>query len=79
MSVGHVYRLYGVFLGIQTLRHRDYLISPDSAGAETNHEKAGLHDGILWYYARPAGSAAHFDRRRDFFLDGISHMYNTSG
>ncbi len=75
MSIG----LFGVFLAIQTLRHRDYFISPDSAEAETIHEKAGLHDGTLWYCARPAGSAAHFGRRRNFFLDEVSHMYNISG
>lgn len=39
MSVG----LYGVFLAIQTLRHRDYFISPNSGAATTDHRGADVH------------------------------------
>jgi Ca2+:H+ antiporter len=39
MAVG----LYGVFLAIQTLGHREYFIAPDSAGAPVEHQE---HDGL---------------------------------
>jgi Ca2+:H+ antiporter len=42
MSIG----LYGVFLAIQTVRHRDYFVSPGAAGAATNHPGAETHDGL---------------------------------
>jgi len=39
MSVG----LYGVFLAIQTMRHRDYFVSPSGAAATTDHQSADMH------------------------------------
>jgi len=39
MSVG----LYGVFLAIQTMRHRDYFVSPGAAATTTDHHDADLH------------------------------------
>jgi Ca2+:H+ antiporter len=39
MSVG----LYGVFLAIQTTRHRDYFVSPNVAVATTDQEGADMH------------------------------------
>jgi Ca2+:H+ antiporter len=45
MSVG----LYGVFLAIQTRRHRDYFVSPDvvaAVAATANHHDADMHDGL---------------------------------
>jgi Ca2+:H+ antiporter len=38
--------LYGVFLAIQTLRHRDYFISPDSAQIETKTPPNDIHHGL---------------------------------
>jgi Ca2+:H+ antiporter len=54
MSVG----LYGVFLGIQTLRHRDYFVSPVAGGAEHARgehgvESAGYHGLLLLAYVLP--------------------------
>jgi len=46
MSVG----LYSVFLGIQTLRHRDYFVSPGSASIAT-----ASHGGFEVYSARHHG------------------------
>ena len=43
MSIG----LYGVFLGIQTLRHRDYFIAPDAAQAPPHP----AHEGSSAYHA----------------------------
>lgn len=40
MSIG----LYGVFLAIQNLRHRDYFVLPNSAEAGANQQGSGLHD-----------------------------------
>jgi Ca2+:H+ antiporter len=40
MSIG----LYGAFLAIQNLRHRDYFVLPNSAEAGTNQKVSGLHD-----------------------------------
>jgi len=40
MSVG----LYGVFLAIQTTRHRDYFVSPSTAAGATDNQDADLHD-----------------------------------
>lgn len=50
--------LYGVFLGIQTLRHRDYFIAPDEAAgsresAPHDEAPAGWHVGLLIAYAIP--------------------------
>jgi len=45
MSVG----LYGVFLAIQTWRHRDYFVSPNvvaAVAATANHHDADMHDGL---------------------------------
>lgn len=42
MSVG----LYGVFLAIQTLRHRDYFVSPSAAAATTDQEGADIPDRL---------------------------------
>jgi Ca2+:H+ antiporter len=42
MSVG----LYGVFLAIQTLRHRDYFVSPAAAGATTRQEDEETHGDL---------------------------------
>jgi Ca2+:H+ antiporter len=42
MSVG----LYGVFLAIQTWRHRDYFVSPDVVAATTNDQDADMHEGL---------------------------------
>jgi Ca2+:H+ antiporter len=39
--------LYGVFLAIQTMRHRDYFVSPPAAPATTDHPGADLHGGLL--------------------------------
>ncbi|MGH8593254.1 MAG: calcium:proton antiporter [Gammaproteobacteria bacterium] len=39
MSVG----LYGVFLAIQTMRHRDYFVSTSAAAATTDHQGADMH------------------------------------
>lgn len=39
MSVG----LYGVFLAIQTMRHRDYFVSPSAAAVTTDQEGADIH------------------------------------
>jgi Ca2+:H+ antiporter len=54
MSVG----LYGVFLGIQTLRHRDYFVWPgagpgEDAHGEHNVESAGYHGLLLLAYVLP--------------------------
>jgi Ca2+:H+ antiporter len=54
MSVG----LYGVFLAIQTLRHRDYFVSPVAGGAEHARgehgvESAGYHGLLLLAYVLP--------------------------
>ena len=38
--------LYGVFLAIQTLRHRDYFVAPASPGAATEHAGDEAHDGL---------------------------------
>jgi Ca2+:H+ antiporter len=35
--------LYGVFLAIQTMRHRDYFVSPSAAAATTDHQGADMH------------------------------------
>ncbi len=35
--------LYGVFLAIQTMRHRDYFVSPTAAAATTDHQGADMH------------------------------------
>jgi Ca2+:H+ antiporter len=51
--------LYGVFLGIQTLRHRDYFVAPDApakpevAHAAHSASSAGYHVGLLVAYAIP--------------------------
>ncbi|MGH7351132.1 MAG: calcium:proton antiporter [Candidatus Methylomirabilales bacterium] len=42
MSVG----LYGVFLAIQTVRHRDYFVSPSGAAATTDHQSADMHGSL---------------------------------
>jgi Ca2+:H+ antiporter len=42
MSTG----LYGVFLAIQTVRHRDYFISPSAAKAATNHPGVETHNEL---------------------------------
>jgi Ca2+/H+ antiporter len=39
MSIG----LYGVFLAIQTSRHRDYFVSPDSADSAAQHQSTEGH------------------------------------
>ena len=38
--------LYGVFLAIQTMRHRDYFVSPSAAAATTDHQGADM-DGTF--------------------------------
>ncbi len=38
--------LYGVFLAIQTLRHRDYFVSPDPVGSQTQPDAIDLHHGL---------------------------------
>ena len=50
--------LYGVFLGIQTLRHRDYFVAPDTAHAAPSHApdddtSAAYHVALLVAYAIP--------------------------
>ena len=35
--------LYGVFLAIQTMRHRDYFVSPSAAAATTDQQGADVH------------------------------------
>lgn len=51
--------LYGVFLGIQMLRHRDYFVAPDAQAAEHTHAAPGAdasvayHVGMLVAYAIP--------------------------
>jgi len=52
--------LYGVFLGIQTLRHRDYFVAPEQPLAANGHvtiahadTSAGYHVGMLVAYAIP--------------------------
>ena len=51
--------LYGVFLGIQTLRHRDYFVAPDAPAKPGPHASAGgdssimYHLGLLIAYAVP--------------------------
>ena len=51
--------LYGVFLGIQTLRHRDYFVAPDQAIAPEGHAvgagapSARHHAAMLIAYAVP--------------------------
>ena len=52
--------LYGVFLAIQTLRHRDYFVTPDAAadpapalGTATVHAPARQHAALLFAYAIP--------------------------
>jgi Ca2+:H+ antiporter len=42
MSVG----LYGVFLTIQTLRHRDYFVAPSPAAATMGHQGVETHGGL---------------------------------
>jgi Ca2+:H+ antiporter len=59
MSVG----LYGVFLAIQTRRHRDYFVSPSTAAATAPHstdrhgglevQSAGYHGWLLLTYVLP--------------------------
>ncbi len=39
--------LYGVFLAIQTMRHRDYFVSPGAAAATTDHQGADMHGRLL--------------------------------
>ena len=53
MSVG----LYGVFLTIQNVRHRDYFVTPESAAVEGHHEHGGrsvaYHSVLLVAYLLP--------------------------
>jgi Ca2+:H+ antiporter len=42
MSVG----LYGVFLAIQTRRHRDYFVSPNVVAATTDYHGSDMHEGL---------------------------------
>lgn len=48
MSLG----LYGVFLAIQTLRHRDYFVSPNTASATTGHQGVDTYSSLERYSAR---------------------------
>jgi Ca2+:H+ antiporter len=47
MSVG----LYGVFLAIQNVRHRDYFIAPDAPATETTHHEAHGEVRSVAYHA----------------------------
>jgi Ca2+:H+ antiporter len=51
MSVG----LYGVFLTIQTLRHRDYFVSPSPAAATTGPQGVAAYGGLEVQSARHHG------------------------
>lgn len=42
MSLG----LYGVFLAIQTMRHRDYFIAPSAAGGTSSYQNAETHNAL---------------------------------
>jgi Ca2+:H+ antiporter len=53
MSVG----LYGVFLAIQTIRHRDYFVSPSAMAATTGHEGEDMHGRLE---IQPRGSHSLF-------------------
>ncbi len=48
--------LYGVFLAIQTLRHRDYFVSPEAEGAAAGHVPEGGRT-IAWHAALLAAHA----------------------